>query len=131
MRKLVCSAILALIVGGCQTTGPVTANNPHPDLPPNYRLVIADYMKTQLFAQLSGPRHETAELSDPHRTWNGNDAVCVSFSGGSTVRAYVFSGGGLQFGTGGIVSQSGQGVLTKALACGSEPVFKPFPEWSR
>jgi hypothetical protein len=119
---------------GCLTTAPVTATNPHPDLPANYRRMVADYMKTQLFAQIGGPGIRTAEISDPHRTWNGYDVVCVRFGGGgwpnfSTVRAYAFSGGQLLTFTGYIASQYGQGVLTEAVACGSEPVFRPFPEW--
>jgi hypothetical protein len=64
----------------------------------------------------------------------GYDVVCVRFGGGgwpnfSTVRAYAFSGGQLLTFTGHIVSSYGQGVLTGAVSCGSEPVFRPFPEW--
>jgi hypothetical protein len=136
MRTLICSAMLALTVAGCLTTAsaPVTATNPHPDLPANYRQVIADYMKTQMFAQIGGPGIRTAEISAPHRAWNGRDVVCVRFGGGgwpnfSTVRAYAFSDGQLLFSTGNIVSSYGQGVLTEAVACGSEPIFGPFPEW--
>lgn len=71
--------MLALTVAGCQTTAPVTATNPHPDLPANYRQAVADYMKTQLFAQIGGPGIRTAEISDPHRTWAAmTSCVCAS-----------------------------------------------------
>ena len=128
MRTLVCSTMLALTVAGCLTKAPVTATNPHPDLPANYRQVVADFMKTQQFAQIGGPGIRTAEISDPHRTWSGQDVVCVRFGGGGWPN-FTFSGGQLLTFTGHIVSSYGQGVLTEAVACGSEPVFRPFPEW--
>jgi hypothetical protein len=132
MRTIVCSVALALTVAACQTPAQVTATNPHPNLPANYRQVVADYMKTQML----GPVTQTVEISDPHHTWNGFDGVCVRFGGGgwpnfSTVRAYHFSNGKLLDVTGQIVSQFGSGVLVEAAHCGSEPVFRPFPEWRR
>jgi hypothetical protein len=152
----VAAALLSIVppifLAGCETTGssPVTAsgsssaiaNNPHPDLPANYRKQVAEFMRTQrdaLGLVTLFPRGITkggAEISDPNRTfsWLGtHDVVCVRFGGGgwpnfSTIRAYGFNGGQLQWGTGGIVSQYGQGVLTEAMACGANPNFKPFPE---
>jgi hypothetical protein len=129
------SIVPAIFLAGCQTTASssATPNNPHPDLPANYRKQIADYMRTQMFASLGGIRG--AEISDPHRTvaglWYGlgeRDIVCVRFGGGSTIRGYVFVGGQLHWDNGGIVSQGGQGVLIEAWACGEHPNFKPFPE---
>jgi hypothetical protein len=142
----------AIFLASCVTTNsptvtatassPAVANNPHPDLPANYRKQIAEFMRTQrdalglisLFPR--GITKGGAEISDPNRTfsWLGtHDVVCVRFGGGgwpnfSTVRAYGFNGGQLQLGTGGIVSQYGQGVLTEAMACGANPNFQPFPE---
>jgi hypothetical protein len=134
----------AIFLAGCVTTASssvtennsrsVTANNPHPDLPGNYRKQIAEFMRTQMFASMGGIKG--AEISEPNRafSWLGTrDVVCVRFGGGgwpnfSTVRAYAFTDGQLQWGTGGIVSQFGQGVLTEAMACGATPNFKPFPE---
>jgi hypothetical protein len=132
LRALAVVGPLALTVAGCATPAKVTATNPHPNLPANYRKAVADYMKTQMFG--SRPGISTAEISDPNHTWNGYDVVCVRFGGGgwpnfSTVRAYVFSNGQLLAATGQIVSQFGQGVVTEAVNCGSEPVFRPFPEW--
>lgn len=126
MRTLVYSAMLALTVAGCATTAKVTATNPHPNLPANYRKVVAAYMKTQMFAQ--GPGTRTAEISDPNHMWSGHDVVCVRFGGG-TVRAFPFGNGQLLTLTGQIVSLNGAGVLTEAAICGWEPVFRPFPEW--
>jgi hypothetical protein len=130
------SIVPAIFLAGCVTTASssVTANNPHPDLPANYRKQIAEFMRTQMFASMRGIRG--AEISDPNRTVSilgMRDVVCVRFGGGgwpnfSTVRAYAFTDGQLQWGTGGIVSQFGQGVLTEAMACGANPNFKPFPE---
>ena len=133
------SIVPAIFLVGCQTTASssVTANNPHPDLPANYRKQIAEYMRTQMFARMGGITG--AEISDPNRTFAGllsggeRDIVCVRFGGGgwpnfSTVRAYTFVGGQLHWDTDGIVSQYGRGVLTEGWACGANPNFKPFPE---
>lgn len=138
------SIVPAIFLAGCQTTASssataikVTANNPHPDLPANYRKQIAEYMRTQMFARMGGIKG--AEISDPNRTFAGlvnggeRDIVCVRFGGGgwpnfSTVRAYTFVDGKLPWDTGGIVSQFGRGVLTERWACGENPNFKPFPE---
>src|SRR5258708_18627728 len=92
MRTLVCSTMLALTVAGYLTKPPGTATNPHPALPANYRQVVADFMKTQQFAQIGGPGIRTAEISDPHRTWSGQDVVCVRFGGGGWPN-FTFSGG--------------------------------------
>jgi hypothetical protein len=133
------STVPAIFLSGCLTTASssVTASNPHPDLPANYRKQIAEYMRTQMFARMGGIKG--AEISDPHRGFAGllnggeRDFVCVRFGGGgwpnfSTVRGYAFVDGKLHWDTGGIVSQYGQGVLTEAMACGENPTFKPFPE---
>lgn len=58
--------MLALTVGGRQTTALVTANNPHSES--NDRRVAADDVKTGLFVQVRGPGTRTAKISDPHRT---------------------------------------------------------------
>ena len=122
----------AVFLAGCQTTASsssVASNNPHPDLPANYRQKIAEFMRTQMFAR-SGIRN--AEISDPNRTFAGlinggdRDIVCVRF--GSTVRSYVFKDGVVYWDSGGIISQMGAGVLSERWACGGNPNFKPFPE---
>jgi hypothetical protein len=118
-----------LALTGCLTTSAtVTASNPHPDLPANYRRMVADYMKTQVVAQIGGEwlRRQAFEISDPHRHFSGYDVVCVRMGDG-TVRGYAFSGGQLQTLTGYPVS----GVLTMTAMCGDVPVFRPFPEWNR
>jgi NADPH-dependent 2,4-dienoyl-CoA reductase/sulfur reductase-like enzyme len=133
------SIVPAIFVAGCMTTAspPVTATNPHPDLPANYRKQIAEYMRTQMFARMGGIKG--AEISEPHRGFAGlinggeRDTVCVRFGGGgwpnfSVVRGYTFVGGKLNWDNGGIVSEYGRGVLTEAMACGENPTFKPFPE---
>jgi hypothetical protein len=90
--------------------------------------MVADYMKTQAFAQIGGDRlrNQAIEISDPHRNFYGYDVVCVRFGGGA-VPGYAFSGGQLLTLTGNPIS----GVLTMAAWCGDEPVFRPFPEWNR
>jgi hypothetical protein len=137
LRALIGSAALALTVAGCETTAQVTATNPHPDLPANYRRMVVDYMKTQMFVEIGGDRlrAQAVEISDPHRNFYGYDVVCVRFGGGgypnfSTVRGYAFSGGQLLTWTGNIISQYGSGVLVMAAWCGDQPVFRPFPEWN-
>jgi hypothetical protein len=144
------SIVPAIFLAGCVTTASSSvtasgsssaiANNPHPDLPANYRKQIAEFMRTErdalglvpLFPR--GITKGGAEISDPHRPFNRNgDFVCVRTGGGgwpnfSTVSGYLFTGGQLQPGSGNIVSQYGRGVLTEATVCGENPNFKPFPE---
>jgi hypothetical protein len=134
LRTLVLSGVM-LALTGCQTsTSVVTASNPHPNLPKNYRRVLADYMKTQFFAQLAGDRlsGQAIEISDPHRNFYGHDVVCVRFGGPNfpIVRAYAFSDGQIVTWTGNIISEYGSGVVVMAVHCGDEPVFRPFPEWN-
>src|SRR5262249_152181 len=85
---------------------------------------------TQMFARngISG-----AEIANPNRTFAGwfgqRDVVCVRTGGAlGTVRAYMFTDGKPMLGTGGIVGQSGAGVLTERMMCGETPNYKPFPE---
>jgi hypothetical protein len=119
-----------LLVNCTTTTSSVSAERDRSDLPANYRQQIAAYMKTQMFARngISG-----AEISNPNRTFAGwfgmRDVVCVRIGGAlGSVRAYIFSDGKPMWDTGGIVGQSGAGVLTERWACGENPNFKPFPE---
>jgi hypothetical protein len=123
--------IPAIFLAGCATTAaPVTANNPHPDLPANYRQKVAEFMRTQFFARTFGIKN--AEISDPNRTFSGlvvggdRDVVCVRL--GATIRAYVFKDGVVYWDSGGIISQMGRGVLNERWSCGANPNFKPFPE---
>ena len=123
------SIVPAIFLADCVTTtsSSAKANNPHPDLPANYRKQIAEYMRTQMFARMGGIKR--AEIADPNRTFAGllsggeRDIVCVRFGGGSwpnfsTVRAYTFVDGKLPWDNGGIVSQFGRGVLSERWACG-------------
>src|SRR5215475_1578128 len=73
------SIVPTIFLTGCETTGssPVAAtgsssaiaNNPHPDLPANYRKQIADYIRTQ--RGLLGPvvihQGDTVEIGEPNR----------------------------------------------------------------
>jgi hypothetical protein len=127
------SIVPTILLANCTTTtSSVTAVGAHPDLPANYRQQIAAFMRTQMFAHsgISG-----AEISDPNRTFAGlvsggdRDIVCVRIGGPlGTVRAYTFIDGKLSWDTGGIVGQSGMGVLTERWGCGENPNFKPYPE---
>jgi hypothetical protein len=133
------STIPAIFLAGCETTASsaaasssAIANNPHPDLPANYRKQIADYMRTQRVALGLMPlvihEGETVEISDPNSKLIGIGMwVCVRF-GGTTVRAYGFDDGQLEKWTGNITSSPQGGVLTERVICGANPNFKPFPE---
>ncbi|HEY2527729.1 MAG TPA: hypothetical protein VGJ20_07215 [Xanthobacteraceae bacterium] len=125
-----CSIIPTIFLTGCSTA---SFTDPHADdMPANYRRLIADYMRTQsvalglLPAFRFGIKRGEAEIADPHKAPGGYN-VCVRL-GGQTVMSYGFVGGQLVRGTGGIISQGGQGVLQEALNCGANPNFKPFPE---
>ncbi len=129
MRTLALLAAILALTGCVITSATVTASNPHPDLPANYRRMVADYMKTQVFAQIGGDwlRRQAFEIADPHRNFNGYDVACVRRVGdGGSVRGYAFSGGQLLTLTGIPVS----GVLMMATWCGEAPVYRPFPEWN-
>jgi hypothetical protein len=118
------------------------ANNPHPDLPPNYRKQIADFMRTQRgdlgllpHAFPKGIAKGGAEIGEPNRklSFGGmQDVVCVRLNHGdgwpdfSVRRAYAFTHGRLDSGTGGFIS--GQGVLVEAGVCGANPNYRSFPE---
>ena len=125
------SIVPAILLVSCTTTtSSATADRDRSDLPANYREQIAAFMKTQMFARngISG-----AEISNPNRTFAGwfgeRDVVCVRIGGPlGSVRAYMFTDGKPTLGTGGVVGQSGRGVLTEGWLCGENPNFKPFPE---
>jgi hypothetical protein len=122
------SIVPAIVLVSCTTTtSSVTAVREGSELPANYRQQISAYMKTQMFARngISG-----AEISNPNRTFAGwfgeRDVVCVRIGG--SVRLYMFTDGKPTLGTGGIISESGAGVLSERWGCGENPTFKPFPE---
>lgn len=139
------SIVPTIFVTGCSaasskvtatSSSSAIANNPHPDLPADYRKQIADFMRTQggdAFGLVPFVIHqgEKVEIGEPNRrlTYLGmEEVVCVRFTRSdgwpynSATRAYSFRGGQFPLGP-------GQGALVSGLGiCGFNPNYKPFPE---
>jgi hypothetical protein len=133
------SIIPTIFLASCSTASS-TADDPHvDDVPANYRTQIAAYMRTQRdAADLQAFPHgiskaDHADISDPNRKPIGKGIwVCVRIGDNGSlfsniyIRAYGFSDGQLESGTGNILVDVG--VLVIAAVCGANPNFKPFPE---